>query len=102
MSDYAFYEKVKKALSCATCPRKVSAVADFEFDIPETKLLDNIVVESATGQTINIGTTPAGTQIAAASVISAGVPRVYSVALFGGMIYVTGVTGPIEVRFYLR
>ncbi len=102
MSDYAFYEKVKRALNCASCPRKVTAVDDFSFDIPETKLIDNIVIESAVNQTIDIGTTPAGTEIAAAELITAGVPTVLSVALFGGAIYITGVTDTIEVRFYLR
>lgn len=59
-----------------------------------------IIAKSATGDTINIGTTPGGTEIATGEVFAAGIMRGIAViepTETARTIYFTGITGTISI-----
>lgn len=87
---------------CVSCTTTSTSDTDFSYEVPDGKLLDNIVVLSDTNQTLDIGTTPAGTEIVGAESVTGGTPLVISTAEYEKTIYITGVSGLLTVKFYLR
>lgn len=95
-------EKTWKKLRCVVCPVTVLTEEAFTYDIPEGKLLTNIVVESDDNQTLDIGTTLGGTDIANGDALTGGTPLTYTTAIYGGTIYVDGPSSTTTFKFYLR
>lgn len=95
-------KEIKRALRCISCNQTVIADDTFVFDIPTGRLLDQIVVSSDANQTLIIGTTLAGTQIANSVALTGGIPVVFTTALYEGTVYITGPMTTTSFKFYLR
>lgn len=99
---YVTQTEFKKLKRCVVCTTTILAEDDIYFEVPEGRLLDNIVLISDANQTLDIGTTPSGTEIASSESLVAGTPLIVSVSEYGSTIYITGITDPTTVKFYIR
>lgn len=87
-------------LNAVTSPPQVTLVTDGSYLQPANTAIIGIVAKSTLGDTLDIGTTVAGTEIAAGEVFAAGVLRGISVMEATDtdrQIYFTGITGSIII-----
>jgi hypothetical protein len=91
-------------LLATLAPDVVNLNANGFYDLPANKILSAIQIESVTNQVISLGTTDGGSEIFGAVEITANEPHVaVAIVAATGVIkrlYITGVTGPITLKFY--
>lgn len=96
------WKKILRRVNCAFCPVTVLSDEDSTYEIPDGRLVDRIVVTSEDNQTISIGTTLAGTEIANAQALTGGSYLTFSTAVYGGTLYFHGHTTETTFKIYLR